>query len=86
MAIFLNIFKNYFIDVIPFYIWMGTNIENKNYEWSVGVLRQVKHHSRFLCIKFLLVHWVKLNRSNIDLVVIGSKNGDSFRHVEKNRL
>ena len=83
MADFSIMFKNYFGDIIPPHIWMGTSVENEEFKWRIDALRQVECHTRFLSIEPLLGPIEKLNLSNIDWVIIGGESGAHFRPVKK---
>ena len=83
MADFSKLFKNYFGDVIPPHIWMGTSVENADFKWRIDALRQVKCYTRFLSIEPLLGHMGKLDLTDIDWVIIGGESGANFRPVNK---
>lgn len=83
MADFSTFFENYFGDIIPPHMWMGTSIENEDYKWRIDALRQVRCHTRFLSIEPLLGHMGKLDLEYIDWVIIGGESGNHFREVRK---
>lgn len=83
MTDFSKLFENYFGDVIPPHIWMGTSVENEDFKWRIDALREVKCHTRFLSIEPLLGPMGKMNLSNIDWVIIGGESGAKFRPVKK---
>lgn len=83
MADFSNFFENYFGDMIPSHIWMGTSVENADFRWRIDALRQVKCHTRFLSIEPLLGPMGKLNLTDIDWVIIGGESGHHYREVRK---
>lgn len=83
MSDFSKLFENYFGDIIPPHIWMGTSVENADFKWRIDALRQVKCHTRFLSIEPLLGHMGKLNLTDIDWVIIGGESGANFRPVSK---
>jgi protein gp37 len=83
MADFSDLFENYYGDVIPPHIWMGTSIENDDHKWRIDALRQVKCHTRFLSIEPLLGYMGKLDLTEIDWVIIGGESGIGYRPVQK---
>jgi len=83
MADFSKLFKNYFGDIIPPHIWMGTSVENADFKWRIDALRQVKCHTRFLSIEPLLGYMGKLDLTDVDWVIIGGESGANFRPVSK---
>ena len=83
MSDFSKLFENYFGDIIPPHIWMGTSVENADFKWRIDALRQVKCHTRFLSIEPLLGHMGKLDLTDIDWVIIGGESGANFRPVSK---
>ncbi len=83
MADFSKLFETYFGDVIPPHIWMGTSVENEDFQWRIDALRQVKCNTRFLSIEPLLGPMGKLDLSEIDWVIIGGESGANFRPVKK---
>lgn len=83
MADFSKFFKNYFGDTIPPHLWMGTSVENEDFQWRIDALREVKCHTRFLSIEPLLGSMGKMDLSNIDWVIIGGESGSNFRPVKK---
>ncbi len=83
MADFSDLFENYYGDVIPPHIWMGTSIESEDHKWRIDALRQVKCHTRFLSIEPLLGHMGKLDLTKIDWVIIGGESGIGYRPVQK---
>ena len=83
MAEFSIIFKNYFGDIIPPHIWMGTSVENEDVNWRIDALRQVKCHTRFLSIEPLLGSMGKMDLKGIDWVIVGGESGANFRQVKK---
>jgi len=83
MSDFSVFFENYFGDIIPPHIWMGTSVENEDFKWRIDALREVKCHMRFLSIEPLLGPMGKLNLSNIDWVIIGGESGAKFRPVKE---
>ena len=83
MAEFSILFSEYFGDLIPSHIWMGTSIENEDVKWRIDALRQVKCHTRFLSIEPLLGPMGELDLTDIDWVIIGGESGARFRAVKK---
>lgn len=83
MSDFSVFFENYFQEIIPPHIWMGTSVENSDFKWRIDALREVKCHTRFLSIEPLLGSMGRLNLSNIDWVIIGGESGAKFRPVKK---
>ncbi|MBI1662545.1 MAG: phage Gp37/Gp68 family protein [Nitrosopumilus sp.] len=83
MAEFSIIFENYFGDIIPPHIWMGTSVENEEVSWRIDALRQVKCHTRFLSVEPLLGSMGKMDLTDIDWVIIGGESGAKFRPVKK---
>ena len=82
MADFSKFFENYFGDIIPPHLWMGTSVENEDFKWRIDALREVKCHTRFLSVEPLLGPMGKLNLSHIDWVIIGGESGAKFRPVK----
>ena len=83
MAEFSVLFSEYFGDLIPSHIWMGTSIENEDFKWRIDVLRQVKCHTRFLSIEPLFGPMGELDLADIDWVIIGGESGPNFRSIKK---
>lgn len=83
MADFSKFFKNYYGDIIPPHLWMGTSVENEDFQWRIDALREVKCHTKFLSIEPLLGSMGKMDLSNIDWVIIGGESGSNFRPVKK---
>ncbi|MCE2506382.1 MAG: phage Gp37/Gp68 family protein [Nitrosopumilaceae archaeon] len=83
MAEFSIIFENYFGDIIPPHIWMGTSVENEEVSWRIDALRQVKCHTRFLSVEPLFGSMGKMDLTDIDWVIIGGESGAKFRPVKK---
>ncbi|KAF6247511.1 hypothetical protein C6990_03385 [Nitrosopumilus sp. b3] len=83
MSEFSKFFENYFGDVIPSHIWMGTSVENGDSKWRIDALRQVRCHTRFLSIEPLLGSMGKLDLTDIDWVIVGGESGAKFRPVKK---
>ncbi len=83
MQEFSKLFEEFYGDIIPPHIWMGTSVENEDYKWRIDVLRKVKCHTRFLSIEPLLGSVGELNLRNIDWVIIGGESGYGYRPVQK---
>ncbi len=83
MSDFSQLFENYFGDIIPPHIWMGTSVENEDFKWRIDALRQVKCYTKFLSIEPLLGPMGKLDLTDIDWVIVGGESGSNFRPVHK---
>jgi protein gp37 len=83
MADFSIHFKNYFQNIIPPHIWMGTSIENEDFKWRIDALREVQCCTKFLSIEPLLGPMGTLDLVDIDWVIIGGESGPKFRPVKK---
>ncbi len=83
MARFSNLFESEHKIKIPHHIWMGTSVENENYNWRIDELRRVHCHVRFISFEPLIGDVGQINLDGIDWVIIGGESGYGFRPVKK---
>lgn len=63
-------------------IWMGTSVENSDYQWRSQVLADVPASIRFLSVEPLLGAIPRLPLSRIDWVIVGGESGPGAREIE----
>ncbi len=65
----------------PKNVWMGVSVEQQDYEWRVGHLRQVPAAVRFLSCEPLLGP-LQLELNGIDWVIVGGESGPGARAMK----
>ncbi len=67
----------------PENLWIGVSIENKDYVWRIGCLRQVSAKTRFLSIEPLIGPVGNIPLKDIDWVIVGGESGPNARPMKE---
>jgi protein gp37 len=67
----------------PTNVWMGVSIENSDYLFRAGHLRQTEAKVKFLSLEPLLGPLHDLNLVDIDWVIVGGESGPGARPMKK---
>lgn len=67
----------------PENLWIGVSIENKDYVWRIGCLKQVPASTRFISVEPLIGPVGKLPLRNIEWVIVGGESGPNARPMKK---
>jgi protein gp37 len=73
---------NDFIDW-PVHVWMGVSVENSDYRFRIGQLRQTGAKVKFLSLEPLLGPLPGINLEGIDWVIVGGESGPHARPMKK---
>ena len=64
-------------------VWMGVSVENQDYMFRIGYLRQTDAHVKFLSLEPLLGPLQNLDLHDIDWVIVGGESGPGARPVRR---
>ncbi|MCF7890564.1 phage Gp37/Gp68 family protein [Candidatus Bipolaricaulota bacterium] len=67
----------------PENLWIGVSIENQDYVWRVGCLKQVPAETRFLSVEPLIGPIGNLPLKDIDWVIVGGESGPKARLMKE---
>ena len=73
-----NLSKN--IDEIPKHIWLGTSVENQDYDFRIDILRAVKCRVKFVSFEPLLGN-INPFLKGIDWAIVGGESGSNSRPI-----
>jgi len=65
----------------PSNVWMGVSVENQDYTFRIGHLRQTDAHVKFLSLEPLLGPLPDLDLRDIDWVIVGGESGPGARPI-----
>jgi len=68
--------------VWPRNVWQGVSVENADYTWRVGCLRQAPAAVRFLSVEPLLGPIPHLPLEDIHWVIVGGESGPRHRSMD----
>lgn len=83
MDAYSRIHEQFFSDIIPSHIWMGTSVENNDTTHRIDSLRNVKARVKFISFEPLLEKLDTVNLTDIDWAIIGGESGANFRPVKE---
>ena len=63
-------------------IWMGVSVENADYTFRIGHLRQTRAHIKFLSLEPLLGPLPNLKLRGIDWAIVGGESGPGARPMD----
>jgi protein gp37 len=63
-------------------VWLGVSIENNEYTWRAGYLRETPASVRFLSLEPLLGPLPSLDLSGIDWAIVGGESGPEHRPID----
>lgn len=64
-------------------IWMGTSVENSDYKYRIGHLRQCSAQTKFLSLEPLIGPMGGLDLTGIDWVIVGGESGPRARPMDE---
>lgn len=67
----------------PENLWIGVSIENKDYVWRIGCLKQVPAATRFISVEPLIGPVGTLPLNDIEWVIVGGESGPDARPMKK---
>jgi protein gp37 len=67
----------------PCNVWMGVSVENKDYTFRIGHLKQTSAHIKFLSLEPLLGPLPSLDLQGIDWVIVGGESGPGASPMAK---
>lgn len=67
----------------PKNLWMGVSIENQDYVWRIGCLRQTPSSTKFISVEPLIGSVGKLPLKDVDWVIVGGESGPNARPMRK---
>ena len=70
------------LDPWPENVWMGVSVEQADYAWRVGMLRDVSARTKFLSLEPLLGPLLDLDLHGIDWVIVGGESGPGARPMD----
>jgi protein gp37 len=67
----------------PVNVWMGVSVENSDYRFRIGHLRETGAEVKFLSLEPLLGPMSGMNLESIDWVIVGGESGPNARPMKK---
>ena len=64
-------------------VWMGVSVENQDYVFRIGHLRQTGAYLKFLSLEPLLGPLPNLDPDGIDWVIVGGESGPGARPIKE---
>jgi protein gp37 len=63
-------------------VWLGTSVENQDYTWRIGLLRETPAQIRFVSFEPLIGPVIGVDLSGVHWAIVGGESGPGARKME----